>query len=435
MGFTLEELPPLQPTGKLPPQPWMTRPETQTLLDALTADGTEVRFVGGCVRDAVANKTVEDVDLATPDPPETVIALLEAADITALPTGIHHGTVTAIVNDYKYEITTLRIDLMTDGRRAKVAYTDDWIADAARRDFTINTLSCTPDGNIYDPFHGLDDLGNKVVRFVGNARDRIEEDILRLLRYFRFYAAYGKHPPDKAALDACRIFAPKLPSLSAERIWREFRRILLGPNPEDVITLLRSERILDYVLPEAGPVGRLRMMSLLETKAINIDSVKPDPIRRLAAALNPEKPDPKSVAKHFKLSNKDAERLNAISTAQFVISVETTEDELRRLLYTYKINITRDVLLLIWAQELSTAENRGSLRTQAWLNHLSIIDTFEEPAFPLSGEDVLKLGIPSGRDVGTLLNAVENWWVSENFKASREACLNELKSQIKSRTQ
>ncbi|MEL0107376.1 MAG: CCA tRNA nucleotidyltransferase [Rhodospirillaceae bacterium] len=413
----------------------MTRPETQTLLDALTADGTEVRFVGGCVRDAVANKTVEDVDLATPDPPETVIALLEAADITALPTGIHHGTVTAIVNDYKYEITTLRIDLMTDGRRAKVAYTDDWIADAARRDFTINTLSCTPDGNIYDPFHGLDDLGNKVVRFVGNARDRIEEDILRLLRYFRFYAAYGKHPPDKAALDACRIFAPKLPSLSAERIWREFRRILLGPNPEDVITLLRSERILDYVLPEAGPVGRLRMMSLLETKAINIDSVKPDPIRRLAAALNPEKPDPKSVAKHFKLSNKDAERLNAISTAQFVISVETTEDELRRLLYTYKINITRDVLLLIWAQELSTAENRGSLRTQAWLNHLSIIDTFEEPAFPLSGEDVLKLGIPSGRDVGTLLNAVENWWVSENFKASREACLNELKSQIKSRTQ
>jgi poly(A) polymerase len=157
------------------------------------------------------------------------------------------------------------------------------------------------------------------------------------------------------------------------------------------------------------------MMSLLETKAINIDSVKPDPIRRLAAALTPEKPDPKSVAKRFKLSNKDAERLNAISTAQFVISVETTEDELRRLLYTYKINITRDVLLLIWAQELSTAKNRGSLRTQAWLNHLSIIDTFEEPAFPLSGEDVLKLGIPSGRDVGTLLNAVENWWVSENF--------------------
>ncbi len=249
----------------------MTRPETKAVLNALMADGTEVRFVGGCVRDAILKRPVEDVDIATPDRPETVMALLEAADIKVFPTGISHGTVTAVMGEYHYEITTLRIDEETYGRHAKVAFTDDWIADAARRDFTINTLSCTPDGNVYDPFEAIDDLAHGVVKFVGNARERIEEDYLRLLRFFRFYAAYGKPPPDVKALDACRLYASKLNTLSAERIWSELRRILIGPNPEDVITLLRSERILEHLLPEAGSVGPLRMLAWLETTAIKVD--------------------------------------------------------------------------------------------------------------------------------------------------------------------
>lgn len=426
----MEELPPIVPTGKLPPQPWMDRAETKKLLNALMSRGTEVRFVGGCVRDAVAKRIVEDVDIATPDPPETVMELLRASNIKVIPTGIDHGTVTAILGEFQYEITTLRVDVTTDGRRAKVAFTDDWIADAARRDFTINTLSCTPDGEIYDPYRGLDDLGNKVVRFVGNARERIEEDILRLLRYFRFFAAYGKQPPNKAALDACRQFAPQLTSLSAERVWREFRRILLGPNPEDIITLMQSEKVLEHILPEAGSVSRLRMVNWLETTAINIPSVKPDPIRRLAAILDQENPNPENVAKRFKLSNKDAKRLSDITKVPFHISAELTEKDLNHLLYAYNSDTIRDVLLLDWAQELSTAENRGSSRTQTWLNLLSKIDEQTIPMFPLTGDDVLSLGIPAGRDVGVLLRVVEEWWTTGNFQASREECLQKLKMLI-----
>ena len=422
------ELSPLKPTGILAPQPWMNSPETRALLDALMANGTEVRFVGGCVRDAIAKRPVEDVDIATPDPPETVITLLHAANIKAIPTGIEHGTVTAVIGKAQFEITTLRIDVDTDGRRAKVAFTDDWIADAARRDFTINALSCTPDGDIYDPYRGLDDLGNGVVRFVGNARDRIEEDILRLLRYFRFLAAFGKPPPDKAALDACRLFAPKLPTLSAERVWREFQRILLGPNPEDVITLLKSEQILEHILPDTGPVGRLRMLCWLETTAINIDSVKPDPIRRLAAILNPDNPDAKQAASQFKLSNQETKRLCNIAEPAFKFSVELSAQDIKQLLYNQDSNIVRDVLLLTWAEEQSTAENRGSTRTQTWLDYLAMIDENTPPMFPLSGQDILDHGIPAGHRVGELLKSIEEWWASGGFKATREECLVKLQS-------
>jgi len=420
------EITPLKPFGKLAPQPWMISPETRALLDALMARGTDVRFVGGCVRDAIAKRPVVDVDIATPDSPETVIELLQAADIKAIPTGIDHGTVTAVINKAVYEITTLRIDVETDGRRAKVAFTDDWIADAARRDFTINALSCTPNGDIYDPYRGLEDLGNGVVRFVGNARDRIEEDILRLLRYFRFLAAFGRPPPDKAALDACKMFAPKLATLSAERVWREFRRILLGPNPEDVITLLQSEHILEHILPNSGPVGRLRMLSWLETTAIQIDTVKPDPIRRLAAILKQDNPNAHDVAVRFKLSKQEATRLHLIAKPTFECSAELSNQDAKNLLYQHDRQIIRDVLLLTWAQELSLAENRGSVRTQAWLNQLSTIDEATAPSFPLTGQDLLDVGIPAGRRVGELLQSVEEWWVSGGCKATREDCLKKL---------
>ena len=183
-----------QPVGKLHPQPWMTAPETRLVLEALAEAGCEVRFIGGCVRDAVLKRPVRDIDLALPLPPDQVINLLRQAGIKVIPTGVDHGTVTAVVSSMHFEITTLRMDVETYGRRAKVAFIDDWSADAARRDFTFNALSCTPDGDIYDYFDGLEDLGHGRVRFVGDARDRIGEDVLRLLRFFRFYAHYGRPP-------------------------------------------------------------------------------------------------------------------------------------------------------------------------------------------------------------------------------------------------
>lgn len=192
-----------EPVGKIPPQPWMDAPETREVLEALSAGGVKVRFIGGCVRD-LFKRPVRDIDIASPEPPEQIMAKLRNAGIKVIPTGIDHGTVTAVVDKASFEITTLRVDVETDGRRAKVAFTDDWVADAARRDFTFNALSCTPVGDVYDYFGGLEDLGRGCVRFVGRASERIAEDVLRLLRFFRFYAHYGRPPPDQEALAACR---------------------------------------------------------------------------------------------------------------------------------------------------------------------------------------------------------------------------------------
>ena len=222
------------------PQPWMTAPQTRLVLDALGREGTEVRFIGGCVRDAVLKRPVRDIDLALPLSPQRVMTLLRRANIKAIPTGIDHGTVTAVVDAMQFEITTLRMDVENYGRRAKVAFIDDWSADAARRDFTFNALSCTPDGDIYDYFGGLEDLGHGRVRFVGSARERIAEDVLRLLRFFRFYAYYGRPPPDEEALSACREWAERVQTLSGERVRVELFRTLMATDPADVFQLMRD---------------------------------------------------------------------------------------------------------------------------------------------------------------------------------------------------
>ena len=190
------------PMGQLPPQPWLDTVDTRAVIDALEKDGTRVRFIGGCVRDAIAHRPVQDIDIATPDPPETVIALLEGAGIRAIPTGLDHGTVTAVSGGASFEVTTLRKDVATDGRHATVEFTDDWLEDAKRRDFTINAMSATPDGDVFDPFDGISDLAHGRVRFIGLARDRIAEDYLRILRFFRFHGSYGRPPVDKDALAA-----------------------------------------------------------------------------------------------------------------------------------------------------------------------------------------------------------------------------------------
>ncbi|MCH7958052.1 MAG: CCA tRNA nucleotidyltransferase, partial [Proteobacteria bacterium] len=321
-----------EPTGKVAPQPWITAPETVAVVEALAAEGAEVRFVGGCVRDAVLQRPVEDIDIATPEPPERVIALLGKAGIKAIPTGIEHGTVTAVIGEARFEITTLRVDVETDGRRAKVAFTDDWTADAARRDFTINTLSCTLAGDIYDPMGGLDDLGRRRVRFVGNAEKRIEEDVLRLLRFFRMYAVYGRPPPDIEALAACRALAPRLPGLSGERVRDEVFRILMAPDAADTVVLMRGEGVLEQILPEAGDVGRLRLLSWLETSAIKVATVAPDRLRRLAALLDVDAAGAGSVAARLRLSNPQTERLVKVAPPPHDVTPDVDERFLRRAL-------------------------------------------------------------------------------------------------------
>ncbi len=416
------------PTGKISPQPWLTAPETRTVVEALTADGTEVRFVGGCVRDAMAQRPVEDVDIGTPDKPETVIGLLEKAGIKALPTGIEHGTVTAVVGDKKFEITTLRRDVETDGRRAKVAFIDDWMIDSERRDFTINALSATPDGDVYDPHDGIYDLAYGIIRFVGLAADRIEEDVLRLLRFFRFYGLFGRPPPDQDAMAACRSQADKLPGLSGERIRDEMFKILLVPEPADIAVLMRGLGIFDHILPEAGDVGRRRMIGWLETRAIKIDSVAPDPLRRLAALLDTNAEGAEAVAGRFKLSNPRARRLLALAAPLADIGPDADAAAVNRALRRLGPDTVRDLALLAWAGELAITPRLPAERTQAWIGLLETCDGWQGVAFPISGEDVVALGDAEGPRIGELLARVEDWWEDGDYAAARDECLEKLKS-------
>ncbi len=417
----------LVPTGKIAPQEWMTAPQTRAVFAALTAAGAEVRFVGGCVRDAVSGRPVRDIDIATPDPPERVVELLEKAGLRVVPTGIGHGTVTAITDGRSFEVTSLRIDIETDGRRARVAFTDDWVADAARRDFTFNALSSTLDGDIYDPFSGIDDLSRGFVRFVGNAGERIEEDVLRLLRYFRFYAHYGRPPADLDALAACRALASKLPELSGERVRAEMFRILSAPEPADVVLLMRGERVLEHVLPEAVDVGRLRMMSWLESRALNMPSVGPDSLRRLAALLPNDGADAEKVAVRWRLSNAEAARLKTLAEAPLDFTESIGEDDMRRALRTLGADLVRDLTLLDWARVVAVDPHQPRDKTKVWTAILEAAESWTSLDFPLKGRDVLALGIAAGPEIGRLLGAAEAWWNDGGCRADRDACLAKLK--------
>jgi len=292
------------PIGQLGPQAWMKNPNLMAVVDALSTGGTEIRYVGGCVRDSLAGRPAGDIDIATPEPPEKTIEKIEAAGLKALPTGIAHGTVTAVSGGEPFEITTLRKDVKTDGRHAVVDFTDNWIEDASRRDFTFNALSASVSGEVYDPFGGIDDLANGVVRFVGRATQRIEEDVLRILRFFRFYAYYGQASPDQDALFACRKFAPQLSKLSGERVRTEFLKLLLAPDPVSALTYMR-QGALEVVLPEVGDFGQLRAMVWLETSAIKFESVFPEALRRLAALIGDGDTDVDKISDRLRFSNKN----------------------------------------------------------------------------------------------------------------------------------
>ena len=418
---------PTEPTGKIGPQPWLPAPETRAVIKALQAGGGEARFVGGCVRDALLKRPVVDVDIAVTDKPDKVIGLLERAGVKAIPTGIDHGTVTAVIGGKSFQITTLRIDVETDGRRAKVAFTDDWEADAARRDFTINTMSCTLDGDVYDYFGGLDDLGRGRVRFVGLSRERIEEDALRILRFFRMNAAYGRPPPDTAALVACRALAHKLSGLSGERIGYEMSRILLGPHPADAVQLMRGELVLDRILPEAGDVGVLRQLSWIEDTAIKINPVTPDFIRRLAALLDADGEGAKTVAARLVLSKKQTARLAAIVDPAFMITPDMDETSRLRALRRLGSGLFMDIALVVWSAERTLSPRRPAERTRSWIALLEEAEAGMPPPFPLTGRDAMALGAPSGPRIGGLLSAVEDWWEEGSCKADRDACLAKLK--------
>lgn len=405
----------MRPVDRLPPQPWMSAATTRAVVAALTADGAEARFVGGCVRDTILGRPVRDIDIATHEPPERVTLLLQRAGIKAVPTGLKHGTVTAVVDGAHFEVTTLRRDVETYGRRAKVEFTDDWAADASRRDFTMNALFLSPDGSLYDPFAGHADLRAGRVRFVGDAATRIREDVLRLLRFFRFHAYYGAAPPDPDGLAAAAELAPLLATLSGERIAAETLKLLLAPDPAAVFELLRERGVLAHFLAEAREIARLEALVAIE----RAQSVEPDPIRRLAALIAGGVEAANAVAGRLRLSNKECLALAGLAEGP-APSPELDGAQRRRLLYRLGPARFRGLALIAWAGA-GAAPGDG-----AWREVLATANR-PMPVFPVQGRDALKLGVGQGPEVGRLVASVEAWWIEGDFRADREACLEKLR--------
>lgn len=396
--------------------PWMAAPETRAVVAALTAGGRPVRFVGGCVRDALVGRPVSDVDLATPEPPPRVIDLLTAARIKAVPTGIEHGTVTAVVEHRPFEITTLRRDVETFGRHAVVAFTADWGEDAARRDFTINALSADPDGAVHDFFSGLADLAAGRVRFVGDAELRIREDVLRILRFFRFHAHYGRGAPDADGFAACRALASLLPGLSGERIAAELKRLLAAVDPAATIETMRAAGILAPILPELGDLARLRGMQALDLPAAR------DPLVRLAAVLPDDAAVAGAVAERLRLSNDERDRLQVLASPPAGLWPARDERALRRALHRLGPATVRDLGLMAAARGDAALGQAAAEAAAAWT----------PVVLPVRGQDALDLGVAPGRQVGRLIEAVMAWWEENDYQPDRGACLEKLKALVAS---
>lgn len=416
----------MQPNDRLEPQPWMTAPETVAVMTALVAAGGEARFVGGCVRDALLGRKVSDIDIATHEPPERVMNLLARAAIKAIPTGIRHGTVTAVVGTRHFEITTLRRDVETYGRHAKVEYTNDWQADAARRDFTMNALFCSVDGTIYDPFGGLADIGARRVRFVGDPEARIREDVLRLLRFFRFQAHYGSSPVDLAALAACSRLAHLLPTLSGERVCGETLKLVIAPEPASVIELMREAGVLSQFLPEAMCIDRLRAMVTIEGTSPRELVPRADPIRRLAALLDGSETSALAVATRLRFSNVERDRLVGLA-GDPVLLPDLPAPARHRLIYRYGRGRYRDLVLVHWADAIARGAAIDRRVNDAWLELLRAGAEWIAPRFPLKGRDAVQLGVPPGPAVGRLMATIEDWWIAGDFQGDRETCLAKLK--------
>lgn len=401
--------------GKISKQAWMVAPETQRVMESLMRDGGDARFVGGCVRDALVNRKVIDIDIATPLKPEEVIARLQTDKIAVVPTGLKHGTVTAVCDGRPFEITTLRRDAATYGRHADVIFTDDWRVDAARRDFTFNALYATMEGDVHDFFGGIEDLRIGRVAFIGDAEERIREDVLRILRFFRFYAHLGRGDADAAALAACEKLSDLIPRLSAERIRTEVLKLLESPRAADVWQLMMEHRIVTRFLPEATNTQRLSRLIALEDKYQSHGFI----MRRLAAVLDVTVQGIIDISDDLRLSREQTQQLLALFEPAFDVTLRMDEKTTRHAVYKLGNDVVRS-LLLLRAAASGTEENLRDI--YGWAT------AFRVPRFPLVGNDVLAMGIPPGPEVGRVLADVEDWWASQDFAPGRTKCLERLKA-------
>jgi poly(A) polymerase len=405
------------------PPAFLAEPAFAALLAALP----EARVVGGAVRDVLAGCPIADIDLGTKLLPAEVMAALQRAGIRVVPTGLDHGTVTAVLDGppggqgggRSVEITTLRRDVATDGRHATVAFTDDWRQDAARRDFTINAMSMTRDGAVHDYFDGGADLRAGVLRFVGDPAQRIAEDYLRVLRYFRFFARYAARPPEPAVRAALQAGIAGLATLSAERVWSELRRMLDAPDPAATVALMAQLGVLGAVIPEgADPVALARLIAA---------GGPADGLLRLAALLTG---DVEHLADRLKLSGAERQRLLDLRATPLA-RPEDDDAALRRLLADHDRALLTDRTWLIDRTGLIdrtrlVPDGPADTAYPDWTALRTRLAGLPTPVFPLLGSDVLTLGVPSGPRVGALLRATRAWWLAGGCVAGAADCRAEL---------
>jgi poly(A) polymerase len=400
---------------------WMRATETQAVIAALEAAGGagSARFVGGCVRNTLTGHPVADIDIATVLIPDQVIEALKAAKLKAVPTGVDHGTVTAVAGGKPFEITTLRRDVETDGRRAVVAFTDDWAEDAQRRDFRLNALYADAQGHVFDPTgEGVADARAGRIVFVGDPETRILEDALRILRFFRFLAWYGRGDPDGPSLAACERLKAKLAGLSAERVSKELLKLLEADDPRAVVRLMAQTGVLSLVLPAAEGLARFERLVDIETGQL----FQCDPLLRLAALLPRDPAVGLATAEALRLSNAQRDRLVAALGKEPRIVSWMSPRAARRAVYRLGAGAFCDRALLAWAES-----GRPAAGVQ-WRALLPMAQTWPRPTFPLTGEEVMAAGVPKGPLVGEVMREVEDWWIDHDFTGDKLSLVEQLKA-------
>ncbi|MFC4725525.1 CCA tRNA nucleotidyltransferase [Glycocaulis abyssi] len=388
--------------------PWLTDPAGLAVMDALLAAAPDgARYVGGCVRNALIGAPVSDTDIATVLTPGETMAALEAAGIRAVPTGFEHGTVTAVSGGRGFEVTSLRKDVATDGRRAVVAFSTDWNEDASRRDFRLNAIYAGRDGALFDPAGGIDDALAGRVRFIGEPAARIEEDYLRILRFYRFHAWYARTPLDAEGHAACTALRAGLRQLSAERVWMELKKLLAAPDPRAALEAMQEGNVLNEVLPDSIDFNLFLSIHSLETQ----ESRPVDPLLRVAAFLaGGDAMRVDALCDTMKVSN--AERTRLVAAARRV-GVHPGMDRmaLRAALYEQGRRAVEDQLML--------AAARGEGRRDALSRDLDAVSRWQRPAFPLKAADLLAAGFEPGPALGRLMKQLEARWVEADFVLNR----------------
>ena len=401
---------------------WLDNSDLQHLLHVLGENGEEARIAGGAVRNALLGLDVSDIDIATTTLPDETERRARAAGFRTVPTGKEHGTITVLAGGAAYEVTTLRADVETDGRRARVAFGRDWEADSARRDFTINALYATATGAVIDLVGGLADLETSTLRFIGEPEARIREDYLRILRFFRFFAWYGKGRPDADGLRACARLKEGLARLSAERVWAELKKLLSAPDPSRALLWMRQTGVLTAVLPESEKWGIDAVHALV---AAGSDlGWTPDPLLRLEAIVPPDAARMAAMAARLKMSKAEGARLSAWAMTAPVPHA-TSEAALAKIAYAGDRQAVEDRLRLGLASARERAEQDSGALAEAggYLRLLRFLDGWERPVFPVKGGDLAALGLPAGPKMGSLLAKLEAEWAEGGFRLGRDALL------------